>query len=102
MRLQTTLASAEAMQLLLRRFRWNIDLLGIKDGINTRFSTPETFIQEQNVVIRVYLNGQRLREGIGNDYRIEENGSPGPGFNTILLDVAPLPDETLTADYITA
>lgn len=100
MRLQATITGAEAAQILLRRFRWGIDLLGIKNRINTTFTTPEIFTQKDNVVICVYWNGQRLRLGSANDYTVAESGGVGTGFDTIIMAVAPRTIDTLTADYV--
>lgn len=100
MRLQATITGAEAAQILLRRFRWGIDLLGPKDGTNTTFQTPEPFIQQGTVVIRIYWNGQRLRLGSANDYTVAESGGVGTGFDTIIMVVAPMNFDVLTADYV--
>lgn len=85
---------------ILGKFRWNKSLLGSKDGFNHTFTTPEDFVQSGEQVIRVYLNGQRLQEGISNDYTVLESGGPGTGFDTVILVVAPLGYEKVTADYV--
>lgn len=85
---------------LFGKFRWNKSLIGVKDGINKTFTTPEQFVQSGEKVIRVYLNGQRLYEGASNDYTVLESGGPGTGFDTIILAVAPLGYEIVTADYL--
>ena len=100
MRLQATITGAEAAQILLRRFRWGIDLLGPKDGTNTTFQTPEPFVQQGTVVIQVYWNGQRLRLGATNDYTVAESGGVGTGFDTIIVARAPRSYDVLMADYI--
>jgi|MudIll2142460700_1097286.scaffolds.fasta_scaffold00003_135 hypothetical protein len=100
MRLQATITGAEAAQILLRRFRWGIDLLGLKDGTNTTFQTPEIFMQQGTVVIQVYWNGQRLRLGSTNDYTVAESGGVGTGFDTIIMAIAPRNTDVLLADYI--
>jgi hypothetical protein len=95
MRLQTVPNTA------LANFRWNKELAGAKDGINTTFTViGEYFVQSGDIIIRVYLNGQRLQEGIGNDYTVSESGGPGTGYDTVTLVVAPLSWERITADYI--
>ncbi len=97
MRLQTVPNAA------LNNFRWNKELAGIKNGINLTFTTTgEYFVQVGDIIIRVFLNGQRLQEGAGNDYTVAESGGPGTGYDTIILSVAPLSWERMTADYIAA
>jgi len=85
---------------LFGKFRWNKLLIGPKNGINKTFTTPEDFVQSGEKVIRIYLNGQRLFEGVLNDYTVSESGGPGTGFDTITLAVAPLGYEIITADYL--
>jgi hypothetical protein len=80
--------------------RWNIDLVGAKDGVNTVFTTPEEFLQAGNIVIRLYLNGDRLRLGALNDYTVSESGGPGTGFDTVTLAIPLITKDQLTADYI--
>jgi hypothetical protein len=80
--------------------RWDIALSGVTNGINVSFATPEFFLQVSNLHIRVYLNGQRLREGAGNDYTVAESGGLGTGFDTVILAIAPRSGDTVTADFI--
>jgi hypothetical protein len=82
--------------------RWNIALGGPKNGVNLVFTTPEKFRQVGNLVIRVYLNGQRLSLGAANDYTVSESGGPGAGFDTVTLAIPLIPVDALTADYIFA
>lgn len=101
--LQPVGGSAKAVSSFLDRFRWNRDLVGIKDGVNISFLIPggEKFIQSGDVVIRVYRNGQRLRFGASEDYTVSESGGPGTGYDTVTFSVpAPLAYEELTADYL--
>jgi len=85
---------------LFVKLRWNKLFIGPKNGINKTFTTPEDFVQSGEKVIRIYLNGQRLFEGVLNDYTVSESGGPGTGFDTITLAVAPLGYEIITADYL--
>lgn len=78
------------------KLRFGIELLGVKDGVNTTFTTPEVFIANTECI---YWNGARLTKGIGFDYTIEESGGPGAGYDTIVLSVAPILGEALKADY---
>ncbi len=91
-----------SINVLLGKFRWNKELIGTKDGVNITFTTPDVFVQSGEIVIRVYRNGQKLREGSSNDYTVSESGGPGTGFNTVVFQgPAPLPFEVLSADYNT-
>lgn len=82
--------------------RWDIQLVGAKNGVNVSFTTPENFQQAGTLHIRVYLNGQRLLEGGSNDYTVAESGGAGTGFDTVNLAVAPKSNDNLTADYVVA
>ena len=81
-------------------FRWQVDLIGDKNGSNLTFTLPETF---DGSTLRVYRNGQRLMAGASDDLLISESGGPGTGYDTItLLDRPPASDENLFADYVAA
>lgn len=84
----------------LEDFRWGVDLLGVKDGVNNVFTTPSNFIQLSNVVINVFWNGRKLK--IGNDYTVSESGGVGTGYDTVtfLFPKPPVATSELTADYI--
>jgi hypothetical protein len=78
--------------------RYEIDLIGPKNGFNLVYTLPEYF---EDVSIRFYRNGVRQNRGIGDDFVVSESGGPGTGFDTItILGDAPLDEETLFADYI--
>jgi len=79
--------------------REGILLLGLYDGVNVTFATPEPFVQDSNLNIKVYLNGQRLRFGPSNDYVVAESGGPGTGYDTVVVAVPPKSFEHLVADY---
>lgn len=83
-------------------FRWDIELDGTIDGVNTSFLIPasEKFVQSGNIKIRAYLNGQRLLDGASNDYVVSESGGLGTGFDTVELAVAPEPGDKVTADFV--
>ena len=85
---------------VITRFKFEVDLIGSKTGTNLIFTTPDTFLQE---TIRLYLNGQRLKRGAGDDYLTSESGGSGTGFDTITLaaGLAPEAIDNLFADYIT-
>jgi hypothetical protein len=84
------------------RFRWNIDLLGVKNGVNNVFTTPEDFEQVGNLVISIYWNGRRLK--LNGDYTVAESGGVGTGYDqvTFLFSKSPVSSSILTADYIAA
>jgi hypothetical protein len=79
--------------------REGVPLIGVYDGVNVSFQTPEPFVQNENLNIRVYLNGQRLRLGPTNDYVVAESGGPGTGFDTVVVAVPPRDVDCLIADY---
>lgn len=97
MRLQTASTSGD----LIVRQRWNIALLGPRDGVNLTFTTPEPFLTAAYFPFLVYRNGIRLELGFGNDYTIGESGGPGTGYDTVILQAyPPRLTEKVTADYI--
>ena len=98
MRLQTNNATND-----FSRQRWNVPLLGPRDGVNLVFQTPEPFLVATYLPFCVYRNGVRLESGTENDYNVSESGGPGTGYDTVtLLAFPPHITEKLTADYATA
>jgi hypothetical protein len=78
--------------------RYEVELIGPKNGVNLVYILPETF---EATSIRFYRNGVRQNQGIADDFVVSESGGPGIGFDTItILGAAPLVEETLFADYI--
>lgn len=79
-------------------FRVDVALVGSIDGINQTFALPEVCIQDPpNLRVTVYYNGVRQREG--SDFTVVTSSGPLTG-DTISLLFAPLPGDSLTADYI--
>jgi hypothetical protein len=77
---------------------FNVALLGVKNGVNLVFTTPDDFVHVvSGETIRVFYNGQRLLES--EDYVISESGGMGSGYDTVTMFVAPRIDDKLTADY---
>lgn len=84
-------------------FRQSQELIGLKNGTNPIFTTPDKFIEgtygnnEFHILIR--HNGRTLQEG--TDYIVAEGGGPGTGFDTIIFKCT-LPDEDseLVVDYV--
>ena len=69
------------------------------DGVNKDFTTAAKFLETS---LRVYKNGQRLREGATIDYVISESGGSGSGFDTITLAIPPMPTpepDSIIVDY---
>lgn len=82
--------------------REEIGLIGLRDGINRTFFTPEKFINgsyHSNVFhIEVHHNGRELYENI--DYTIGESGGPATGYDTInFVSLTPSPQSLLFANY---
>jgi len=90
---------ARRRTLAASQIREQVLLLGVKNGINTVFSTPEPYLNTPSIVIRVYFNGVRQRSGTGNDFLVSESGGPGTGFDTITMSTMPRAVDQLTADY---
>lgn len=67
----------------------NESLIGIKDKVNFEFTTPTSFILRST---KIYLNGQRLMLGPGNDY-IEIPP------NKIDFILPPYPTDQIIIDY---
>jgi hypothetical protein len=91
---------ARRTTLALADIRTGVELIGTINGSNTVFSTPDSFVRiSPGLSIAVYYNGQRLREGLSDDYSLSESGGPGMGWDTVTLSFAPKPGDTLSADY---
>lgn len=84
------------------QFRDEISLIGLKNGSNRTYYTPEKFINGSyfgNAFhIKVEHDGKTLFENI--DYTIAESAGPGTGYDTInLLKFSPTVKSTLFAWY---
>lgn len=82
--------------------RQGVDLVGLQNGSNRIFYTPDIFIQGNfignDLGIEIYHNGRHLANNI--DYKTSESGGIGTGFNTItFLSFAPISSSTLKANY---
>ena len=85
---------------LLLKFKWNVDMIGVKDTFNATFTTPEKFIDS---TFNLYgPGGRKLYKG--RDFTTSESGGVGTGYDTItmLFPSGDLPKATdeLTADYV--
>jgi hypothetical protein len=84
----------------LTRIRLGRELIGTKDGHNKVYCTPESFLHTPpSITIAVYYNGVRLHYLV--DYTVSESNT-GAGYNTIVLTQPPMPEDFLTADYVSA
>jgi hypothetical protein len=84
-------------------FKQEIPLIGVKDGVNSIFTTPDIFINdtflgnEFHILIR--HNGRGLIEGA--DYVLLESGGVGTGFDTIVFTGMKIKSKSeLVADYV--
>lgn len=68
---------------------YDYNITGIKNGLNTNFSTSSNFVTGTT---KVYLNGLRLTMGVGYDYIEVSN-------NQITLDYSPVASDRLIIEY---
>ncbi len=83
--------------------RENITLLGVRNGINRSFMTPEKFINGtymgSEYSIHIRHNGRGLDPNL--DYDISESGGPGTGYDTIFFkSFTPSVFNSILADYV--
>lgn len=96
-----SLQTASQLFVATARHRTGLDLLGAKDGTNYTFTVPggDKFTHNLPFLsIHVYLNGQRLR--LLDDYLIFESGGSGTGYDTVVLEVAPIARDKVLVDYV--
>lgn len=84
-------------------FKQEIPLIGLKDGINRTFYTPEKFINGiysgNSFHIDVVHNGRSWFQGI--DYKVLESGGSGTGYDTIqVISQVPNNHSLLYANYV--
>jgi hypothetical protein len=84
-------------------FKQQVSLIGVQDGVNREFTTPEKFVNGSlgNNEFRILIrhNGRVLVEE--DDYSLSESGGAGTGFDTITLTFSPKISDVLVADYVT-
>jgi hypothetical protein len=98
-----SLQIAQTLFITISRYRAAQGLVGPKNGINETFTTPglEKYVHNLPFLdISVYYNGVRL--ALLDDYMVVESGGPGTGFDTIIMNVPPLYNDHLFADYVLA
>ena len=96
-----SLQAADARYVATHRFRTGRNLNGPFDGLNVSFTVPPGDKFTHNLpflTIEVYYNGVRL--ALLDDYTVIESGGFGTGYDTVVLEIAPLPGDHLLADYL--
>ncbi len=84
-------------------WREEVQLIGLRNGSNRTFFTPDKFLNGLFVTgdrfhIQVKHNGKDLYEGM--DYTISESSGPGTGYDTInLVSITPNAHSILFARY---
>lgn len=94
---------AQSLFIAISRYRAAQGLVGPKDGVNEVFTTPglEKYVHNLPFLdISVYYNGIRL--ALLDDYMVVESGGAGTGYDTIIMNIPPLFNDHLFADYILA
>lgn len=72
-------------------------VIGAQDGINTVFTTAVKFQHTATLKEILFLNGMRLREGVGFAYTVSES-VPGTGYDTITFALPPGAADWITID----
>lgn len=83
------------------RYRIGQQLLGVRDGVNVTYTVPLGDKFTHNLPffsIHVYYNGVRLT--LMDDYTIHESGGFGTGYDTVMLEFAPISRDHLLVDYV--
>ena len=96
-----SLQAADQRYVAAVRFRTGQQLTGPKDGVNVTYTVPVGDKFTHNLPffsIKVFFNGVRLT--LLDDYTIAESGGVGTGYDTVVLEVTPLPWDHLLEDYI--
>jgi hypothetical protein len=88
-------ALIQAVGAIFDNWRTGITLVGLVDGNNRVFTTPDKFVSAGGCSISVYKNGLRVAPG---DYSITES-SIGLGYDTVTFVDPPLPGVILLVDY---
>jgi hypothetical protein len=82
----------------IRKFKYAIALIGIKNGVNLIFTTPDNTVSNS---VCVYLNGQRLT--VNEDYSLDDAGGGTLYSNRVTFvdpEYAPQREDILVADYV--
>ncbi len=73
------------------------DLSGIRDGLNTVFTTSLDFLIEESLKIHITIFKSGVKQKKNDDYFVVDGGT---GFNTIIFKRPPRPLEYLTCNYL--
>lgn len=84
-------------------WRENIDLIGLQNGVNRQFFTPDLFLDGSYLGnefnISVYHNGRKMARDL--EYTVSESGGLGTGFNTVnFIGFSPISSSTIRATYV--
>jgi len=80
-------------------FQRRIPLIGLKNGVNVVFTTPDKFRRDIFLEV-VSRNGVSQDEGATEDYTVSESGGVGTGYDTITFAIAPFVWEKIVIDYL--
>lgn len=80
--------------------KYGVSFTESPDGVRVTFSITEDYIHTVVGKESVFYNGQRLKEGSGNDYVATESGGVGTGYDSIVMAIAPHSDAELLIDYV--
>ena len=93
------MADASPRSVPSSKFRSGVQPSGAINGVNTVFSTPESFRHDPpNFDIAIYFNGQRVLRD--DDFTVSESGGVGSGYDTITTLFTLKPGDKIWADYI--
>lgn len=84
----------------LGNWKTNQVLVGIIDGLNRFFTTPDKFVYDPSGGVTPVLkrNGQTVYLDIQVN-KVSESGGVGSGYDTVEFQRAPKTKDMLTADY---
>jgi len=73
-------------------------LNGVINGVNTVYTSTQKFQHTAQRKEIFYINGVRMKQGVGNDYVVTES-TPFAGYDTLTVTYAPLVGDALTLDF---
>lgn len=81
------------------------ELIGVRNGVNRIFMTPDLFIHGEGDTIELFYNGWRMEQttafdSVRGDYFVSEGGGPGSGFDTVtVMTFAPIERSRFVGNY---
>lgn len=81
-------------------FKQDVNIIGTQDSFNVVFTVPEKFLYTTLHKLTFYING--VRQAISTNFMIAESGGVGTGYDTIICNEAPDPQDILLVDYYPA